>query len=89
MSYIVPQQRGQGLSALLYEARLSFARDYLSWTKLVISHHEDNHISKRAIQKHGFIPISTKEVMWGDGRTAIDYEYELDLEVLRQKNATL
>ncbi len=84
-SYIQPEYQGRGLSALLYKARIDWALNYLDWKKLVISHHESNETSRRANQKWGFHFIGKAPRNWPDGTTADDWNYELDLEQLRQK----
>lgn len=86
MSFIEPAYRGQGHSSLFYEARIDFAKKFLPWKKLVIGHREGNEPSRRAMLKHGFTFKNTKEIDWPDGSRGVEYNYELDLEALRQEN---
>ncbi|HEX9956487.1 MAG TPA: GNAT family N-acetyltransferase, partial [Fibrella sp.] len=52
-SYIKEAYRGRGLSSLLYNARIGWARAN-GFKKAIVSHREDNLISKAANQRAGF-----------------------------------
>lgn len=84
-SYIIPAYRGKGLSDMLYRARIAWAKNYISWKKLTISHREDNIVSGRANQRHGFVFTQRKPKLWPDGKYIDELIYELDLEQLRLK----
>jgi RimJ/RimL family protein N-acetyltransferase len=80
MSYIVREYRGRGLSRMLYEARLAWARAHPKLNRIVVSHRESNEASRRANQRHGFVPtgqISPR--VWPDGVTEGEVFYELQL----------
>ena len=85
MSYIEPQYRGQGLSSLLYQARIDFALSYEPWTKLIISHRDDNIASKNAMIRHGFQHVRSEEIKWPDGTIAFDHQYEMNSIVKRSE----
>jgi RimJ/RimL family protein N-acetyltransferase len=82
-SFIEPAYRGRGLSKLLYEARIAWAVRHKPFKKLVIAHREGNEASKRAMLAHGFVFTDTKSIDWPDGTADLEYNYELDLETLR------
>lgn len=65
-SYIRTTYRSQGLSALYYQARIEWARS-LGYKSIEVHHRRDNHISKAANQKFGFIYTHTDTVLWPDG----------------------
>ncbi len=77
MSYIDPEYRGKGLSALLYQARIDWARAK-GFKKITVGHREGNEASKAANQKFGFVFYEKEEIDFPDGR-ALDYRYELKL----------
>jgi RimJ/RimL family protein N-acetyltransferase len=80
MSYIVREYRGRGLSRMLYEARLAWARAHPTFTRIVVSHRESNEASRRANQRHGFIPTGrVVSRVWPDGVTEGEVFYELQL----------
>jgi RimJ/RimL family protein N-acetyltransferase len=83
-SYIKPDYRGQGLSSLLYEARMGWAKAYPAWKKLMVGHREGNEASRRANQRHGFAYTMREATDWPDGTRADVVRYEIDLEQLRQ-----
>lgn len=85
MDFIDPEYRGQGYVDLLYRARIDFAMKHEPWEKLSICHREGNEPSKRAMIKHGFQFQDTCEIDWPDGTRDIEYQYEMDLIVLRGK----
>lgn len=77
MSYIDAEYRGRGLSKLLYQARIDWAKAK-GFEKVVVGHREGNDISKAANQKFGFVFFEKEEIDFPDGR-AFDYRYELAL----------
>ena len=76
-SYIREHYRGQGLSALLYKARIDWARAHGGFDVIVVGHREDNEASRRANQNFGFKFVKKTEKQWGDGTTGTHYAYEL------------
>lgn len=85
MSFIEPEHRGKGLSALFYQERLKFAINHKPWQKLAIAHRRGNEASKAAILKHGFVFTESNEIDWPDGTMDLEYCYELDLNALRDQ----
>ncbi|MCB9987817.1 MAG: GNAT family N-acetyltransferase [Rhodospirillales bacterium] len=83
-SYIEKEYRGYGLSRLLYEARLDWARQYRQWDRLVISHRKSNEVSRRANQAFGFKYTGSALKNWPDGKQEEEMKYELDLNELRK-----
>ena len=83
MDFIDPEYRGKGLTDLLYKARIDFAIQHKAWKKLSIGHREGNEPSRRAMIKHGFELVETKDINWPDGSRDIEYLYELNLSELR------
>lgn len=83
MDYIDPLYRGRGLSRLLYQARIDWAKQHLPFRRLVVSHREGNEASRRANQSFYFKLIGKEEIGWPDGTKAPDFTYELDLDALR------
>lgn len=77
-SYIRKEHRGKGLSKMLYEARLNWAKEH-GLKYLVIGHRESNISSKAANQKFGF-RFTHKELRdWPDGAKEDMYYYTLEL----------
>ena len=83
MDYIDPDYRRRGYTELMYSARIDFAIGHEAWDKLSIGHREGNEPSRRAIIKHGFVLIETKNVDWPEGERDVEYVYELDLIAFR------
>lgn len=78
MSYIRPGYRGRGLTALLYRARLGWARER-GCTRVIVSHRASNTPSRRAIERHGFTRTGSRSHVWPDGVAEEDIQYELML----------
>lgn len=78
MSYIDENYRGLGLSRLLYQARLAWAREN-GYQRACVSHREDNIASQRANAAFGFVRTNSEAREFGDGTVATDYSYELRL----------
>jgi len=83
MSFIVPEQRGQGLSRLLYKGRLEWIRAHPQFRRVVVSHRLSNTISARANQRHGFEAFGRASHTWGDGTVEDEIMYEMDLAKIR------
>jgi GNAT superfamily N-acetyltransferase len=77
-SFIRQPHRGKGLSKMLYEARLQWARTH-NVHRLVVGHKETNQVSKNANQNFGFTYTHSESRLWPDGSTADMLYYELAL----------
>lgn len=77
-SYIRLSYRGKGLSRLLYEARMEWARKN-NIRQLIIGHRKSNLSSKFANQRYGFVYTHSKKQTWPDGITEDMLYYKLDL----------
>jgi GNAT superfamily N-acetyltransferase len=77
-SYIRKVYRGKGLSKLLYEARLEWARAHRIKC-LKIGHRASNQASKSANQRYGFNYTHSESRTWPDGKTEDMLYYELVL----------
>lgn len=77
--YVREEYRGQGLSRLLYQARIDWAKSSGLFDRLVIGHKKGNEASRRANQAFGFQPIGEVEYVFGDGQKATNIQYELRL----------
>lgn len=78
-SYIRKEHRGKGLSQLLYNARISWAKQH-SIKSLAIGHRETNIASRRANQHFGFVYSHSEPRTWPDGATENMLYYRLDLD---------
>ncbi len=76
-SWIKPDFRRMGLSKLVYQARLEWARQQGSYDRVLVSHRASNLVSKKANQKFGFVFTGKTEREWPDGARAAEYHYEL------------
>ncbi|MEA2688848.1 MAG: hypothetical protein QOJ39_2396 [Candidatus Eremiobacteraeota bacterium] len=79
MSYLLPDYRGRGLSALFYDARLRWLRERPQFKRVVVSHRRSNDASRRANQRYGFELIATVPTTWPDGGVEDELMYELRL----------
>lgn len=77
-SYIRKEYRKRGLSAMLYEARLTWARDKGLKT-LVVSHRKSNQASMAANRHFGFRYTHTQMTLWPDGQEEEELFYILAL----------
>ena len=77
-SYIRKAYRGRGLSAMLYEARIGWARE-VGIARLLIGHRERNAASAAAIRRYGFAFSHCVSRQWPDGATEDMIYYTLDL----------
>jgi RimJ/RimL family protein N-acetyltransferase len=78
-SWLEPSWRGKGVSEKMYEARLNWARAQPDVRRVIVSHRESNIASKKANQKHGFIPTHQDDRDWPDGAIEPEVFYELVL----------
>jgi GNAT superfamily N-acetyltransferase len=78
-SYIRVAHREKGLSRLLYEARIDWAKKK-GIKKLLIGHREGNVASRSANQHYGFSYTHRESLQWPDGSVADSVFYELDIE---------
>ncbi len=77
-SYIRKAHRGKGLSAMLYDARIVWAK--AKGVKLLtISHRKSNLASKAANQHYGFVYHHTESRTWPDGVTEDNIHYTLHI----------
>ncbi len=79
-SWLAPEYRGRGLSEMMYQARIKWAKDQPAIEKIIVSHRASNLASKYANQKHGFKFTHTKEKLWIDGATEDEIFYELEIK---------
>jgi RimJ/RimL family protein N-acetyltransferase len=78
-SWLAPHARGKGLSKLMYESRIEWAKAHPTVERIIVSHRASNLASKYANQKHGFVFTRTHEKVWTDGATEDEVCYELKL----------
>ena len=81
-SWIRPDERGAGLSRLLYEARFGWARETGQCDAITVSHRASNIASREANQKHGFVYTHTTMTAWPDGQAGDQLFYRLALSPL-------
>ncbi|MCB1024704.1 MAG: GNAT family N-acetyltransferase, partial [Acidobacteria bacterium] len=79
-SWLEPDSRRKGISKLMYQARLDWAKKHPDIEKIVVSHRASNHSSKFANQKHGFKYTHSESKTWHDGITEDDVHYELKIK---------
>lgn len=77
-SYIRKEYRGRGLSRLLYEARINWAKER-NIQKLTVGHRADNISSFKANQHFGFQYKYSQTFLWPDNATVAMHYYELML----------
>lgn len=78
-SWLAPDFRGKGLSKLIYETRISWAKAQPTVERIIVSHRASNLSSQFANQKHGFVFTHKKEKIWTDGATEDELFYELKI----------
>ena len=76
-SWLAPEVRGKGLSKLLYESRIAWAREHPTVDRIIVSHRASNLSSKFANQAFGFVPTHVTEKVWNDGVAEQEFHYEL------------
>lgn len=79
-SWLEPHMRGKGLSGMMYEARINWAKEHPTIEKIIVSHRASNLSSKYANQKHGFTPTHVTTRVWPDGILEEEFHYELVTE---------
>ncbi len=79
-SWLTPQFRGKGLSELMYQARINWAKEQPTAEKIIVSHRASNIASKHANQKHGFVLTHKTEKVWTDGVTEDEIFYALKIK---------
>ena len=79
-SWLAPPFRGKGLSELMYQTRINWAKRQPTVEKIIVSHRASNLSSKRANQKHGFTTTHKIEETWTDGATEDEIFYELKIK---------
>lgn len=80
MSIFIKQFRGNGLSELMYQTRINWAKAQPTVEKIIVSHRASNLASKRANQKHGFVCTHKIEEVWTDGGVEDEIFYELKIK---------
>lgn len=78
-SWLEPEYRGKGLSHLMYQARIDWAKTHPGIERIIVSHRASNVASGRANQKHGFQFTHRTEKTWRDGGVEDEVFYELGL----------
>ena len=76
-TYINSNYKGMGLSSLLYEARIDWAKKHPTLKKLILGQRHSNDVIRKVHQKFGFKLVGSKEIMFGDGTKDKTEEYEL------------
>jgi RimJ/RimL family protein N-acetyltransferase len=76
MTWIEPAYRGMGLSTMIYQARIPWARKK-RMARIVVSHRDGNEPSRRAMLAHGFRRTGAAQHRWPDGATVDNISYEL------------
>lgn len=79
-SWLAPEYRGRGLSKMMYDARIEWAKAQPAVERIIVSHRASNLASKYANQKHGFKFTHAKEKLWIDGATEDEIFYELEID---------
>jgi RimJ/RimL family protein N-acetyltransferase len=79
-SWLAPHVRGKGLSKLMYQTRINWAKQQPTAEKIIVSHRASNLASERANQKHGFVTTHKNEKVWTDGATEYEIFYELKIK---------
>jgi len=79
-SWLAPAFRRKGISKLMYETRIEWAKAHPGIERIIVSHRASNVASKFANQKHGFVFTGKDERKWVDGKVEDDLHYELKLD---------
>lgn len=77
-SYIRKEHRGKGLSRLLYQTRIDWARNQ-GIKSIVVSHRKSNLLSRAANQHFGFRYTHEEMTTWPDGQEEENVYYCLEL----------
>lgn len=78
-TFIMPSHKGKGLSHLLYEARIEWAKKHPTLERLMLEQRKSNEIIKMVHQKHGFVFLRDSKVKFVDGSNVPTEIYELKL----------
>jgi RimJ/RimL family protein N-acetyltransferase len=78
-SWLEPDLRGQGISKMMYKARVEWAKEHPTATKIIVLHRETNTASKNAILSQGFTQTHRIDREWPDGKTDKAVFYELKI----------
>lgn len=79
-SWLAPHVRRKGLSKLMYQSRINWAKEQPTVERIIVSHRASNLASKNANQKHGFVNTHKNEKVWTDGATEDEIFYELKIK---------
>lgn len=79
-SWLDPNFRGKGLSELMYQTRIDWAKRQPTVERIIVSHRASNLASKNANQKHGFVCTHENDRTWSDGLTESEFYYELKIK---------
>jgi RimJ/RimL family protein N-acetyltransferase len=79
-SWLAPHVRARGLSELMYQTRIEWAKRQRGVEKIIVSHRASNLSSKFANQKHGFIFTHKTGKVWTDGAVEDEIFYELRIK---------
>ena len=79
-SWLAPHARGKGLSELMYQTRINWAKQQPTVEKIIVSHRASNLLSKYANQKHEFVLTHKTEEVWTDGEIEDEIFYELKIK---------
>jgi len=77
MSFIMPEYRGRGLSAMLYRARLDWIQQKGKFKRVVAAIRASNEVSQRACRHFGLECKGHAARNWPDGATEDELIYEL------------
>lgn len=77
MSFLLPEYRSRGLTRLFYKTRLDWIHAQPQFKRIVVSHRASNEASRRAIERHGFLPARRVSRTWPDGATEEEWVYEM------------
>lgn len=78
-SWLQPEYRRKGLSKMIYEERIGWARKHPTCEKVIVSHRASNIASKKANQNYDFVLKGKVLRDWPDGLSEEEYNYELIL----------
>ena len=79
-SYVKEYYRGRGLSRLLYQTRIAWAKAHGKFERVQVGHRKGNIASAKAIQNFGFKFVIEKEHIFGDGSMDTLLVYELRIK---------
>jgi RimJ/RimL family protein N-acetyltransferase len=82
-SYIKDDYKGNGLSKLLYQARLEWIASQPCFEKVIVSHRKSNVASQKANQAFGFSLTHEEPHEWSDGSHEPEVMYELKLPLFK------